>query len=108
MDEAYKKEMCNYILHILNSSGPILWSWGAENFCISEYNEMPALKFKVNGYLHKGDVIVVYNGGGDCFEVYCFDDNSKIVKSNDDVYLNELVYVIDAMVEKEYSPTNND
>lgn len=103
MDKEFIDEMCNYIKQILRSGGPILWSWGVENFRHIEYKEMAALRFKVNGFLHKADVVVAFNEGADCFEVYCLNENDEVVKSKDDVYLQELVDVVDQFVEKDCS-----
>ena len=93
--------MCDYIKQILCHQRAILWSWGAENFRNVEYNEMPAVRFKVNGFLHKNDVVIAYNGGADYFEVFCLDANDEVVKSKDDVYLDELIGVVDMFVEKD-------
>ncbi len=100
MDKAYIDQMCNYIKEIFSYSTPIIWSWGAVIFHHTEYKEMAALRFEVNGFIHKGDVVVAYNGGSDVFEVYCLGENDIVVSSNDDVYLDQLVEVIDSMVEK--------
>ena len=47
--------------------------------------------------------VVAYNGGADCIEVYCLDKSETEIKSKDDVYLDELIRVIDSMVEKDCS-----
>lgn len=96
-------DMHSYIKQILSHSQAIVWSWGAIEFHNVEYKGMQALRFPVNGFLHKGYVVVAYNGGSDAFEVYCLNEADEVVKSNDDVYLNELVSTIDSMVEKEGS-----
>lgn len=95
--------MCDYIKQILCQQRAILWSWGAENFRNIEYRDMPAVQFTVNGFIHKGDVVIAYNGGCDYFEVFCLDANEAVVKSKDDVYLDELVGVVDGLVEKDCS-----
>ena len=100
LEKEYINEICNYIQEIFSYSRPIVWSWGAVVFNNTEYKEMPALRFEVNGFIHKGDVIVAFNGGADAFEVYCLDKNDTVVTSKDDVYFDELVEVIDGMVEK--------
>jgi hypothetical protein len=61
---------------------------------------MAALRFSVNGVIHKGDVVVAYNRGADAFEVYCLGGGDAIVSSHDDVYLDELVEAIDKLVER--------
>ncbi len=99
LEKEYINEICNYIKEIFSYSRPIVWSWGAVVFHNTEYKEMPALRFEVNGFIHKGDVIVAFNGGADAFEVYCLDKSDTVVTSKDDVYFDELVGVIDGMVE---------
>ncbi|MFR9542446.1 MAG: hypothetical protein SNG27_08715 [Rikenellaceae bacterium] len=101
MEREYIDEICNYIKEIFSYSRPIIWSWGAEKYRNIAYNDMPALRFNVNGYLHKGDVIVALNEGADAFEVFCLDDSDKVIKSKDDVYFDELVGVIDKFVEND-------
>ncbi|MFI3293847.1 MAG: hypothetical protein SNI70_10070 [Rikenellaceae bacterium] len=103
MEKEYIDEMCNYIKQIFSYKKSIIWSWGAVVFHHVVYKEMPALRFEVNGFLHKGDVIVAFNSGADAFEVYCLDKSEAVVNSKDDVYFDELVEVIDEMVEKEGS-----
>ena len=103
MNTEYRDKICHYIIRILNYAKPILWSWGPEEYYNIEYNNMPALKFKVNGFLHKDDVVIAYNEGLDCFEIYCLDKSGKVVKSRDNIYLDELVETIDCLVEKDCS-----
>ncbi|MFR9543468.1 MAG: hypothetical protein SNH27_15635 [Rikenellaceae bacterium] len=100
LEKEYIDEMCNYIKKIFSYSLRIVWSWGPDKYRHVVYKEMPALRFEVNGFIHKGDVIVAFNGGADAFEVYCLDKNEAVVNSKDDVYFDELVEVIDGMVEK--------
>ncbi len=101
LEKEYIDEMCNYIKKIFSYSLRIVWSWGPDNYRHVVYKEMPALRFEVNGFVHKGDVIVAFNGGADAFEVYCLDKSEAVVNSRDDVYFDELVNVIDEMVEKD-------
>ena len=96
-------EMINYIKEILNHDKPIVWSWGAKNFIATTFKGMEALRFSVNGFIHKGEVAIAYNEGNDVFEVYCIDNEGKVVDSHDDVMFDELVGVIDRMVEKNTS-----
>ncbi len=103
MGKEYIDEMCNYIKQIFSYRQSIVWSWGAIKFHHIEYKEMAAIRFEVNGFIHKGDVIVAYNGGADVFEVYCLDKSEAVVNSRGDVYFDELVEVIDEMVEKNSS-----
>jgi len=43
----------------------VIWSWGIEQKRAITYRNMPSLSFKVNGYKHKGWVIISLNEGKD-------------------------------------------
>ena len=53
------------------------------------------LRFKVQGFKFIGTVEVLYNGAMDLFEVHLSDGHVEV-----DVYADNLVDVIDAMVER--------
>ena len=88
-----------YTLKILQAQQTIVSSWGATKFKACEYREMPSLKFRVRGFLHKGYVYVCFNGGADLFEVYLTNMKGKEVNSITGVYFDMLVDTIDSMVE---------
>lgn len=88
-----------YTLTILQAQQNIVWSWGATKFKACEYRDMPALKFRVRGFIHKGYVYVCFNGGADLFEVYLTNLKGKEVNSITGVYFDMLVETIDSMVE---------
>ncbi len=50
----------------------VVLSWGVEKFIATIFREMPALKFRVNGRLFKGFVVVALNGS-DYYEIYLMD-----------------------------------
>ena len=59
---------------------------------------MDALKFRVNGRLFQGDVIIAYNEN-DTYEIYLKnEDGTRLVK--DDVYFDEMSEVIDVAIER--------
>lgn len=89
-------EMAKYIMQILRTQSMIVMSWGF-NSPVAINN---GLKFKVQGYLHKGWVEVIYNEGRDLFEVRTINRNGTIKKQIEDVYFDSLVDVIDGMVER--------
>lgn len=41
----------------------VLMSWGISRLAASVIDNMPALRFKVNGRLHKGEVFIALNEG---------------------------------------------
>mgnify|MGYP007112528335 CR=1 FL=1 len=83
--------MANYIYTILISKLVVILSWGF-NSPIAITN---GLRFKVQGFKFTGTVEVIYNEGMDLFEVH-LSDGTKV----EDVYLDNLVEVIDNLVEK--------
>ena len=58
---------------------------------------MPALKFMVNGRLHKGYVIITLNGA-DYYEVY-LQNATEIILISDNVCFDELGTLIDEHIE---------
>ena len=88
--------MAKYILQIFKHYLTIVWSWGF-NTPVAIPN---GLKFKVQGYLHKGWVEVVYDDGYDTFTVRTLKRDGGIKQEVEDVYIDGLVEVIDGMVER--------
>lgn len=76
---------------------PILMSWGITEFVATLYDNMPALRLKVNGRLHSGNVIIALNGS-DYYEVYLQNDKGTECV-NEEVYFDELGDVIDHSIE---------
>ena len=85
--------MAEYILQILRSRLMVVFSWGFHN--PQRLPDDRGLSFMVDGYKYQGKVQVIYNEGADLFEVHL--DNGEIVE---DVYLDQLVGVVDGMVER--------
>lgn len=88
-------EMAKYILSIFRAQPMIVFSWGFHR----AYPISNGLRFFVNGYLHQGEVEVVYNEGADLFIVNTLNLDGSIKQQEADVYLDCLVRVIDGMVE---------
>lgn len=101
MDEEYVMQTANIIAQQLLATTPknVLFSWGAfYGFRATIYRDMAALKFKVNGRLFAGDVIIAYNEN-DTYEVYLKNqDGERLVKA--DVYFDEMSDVIDVAIER--------
>lgn len=77
---------------------PVIMSWGIEEFAVTMYRDLPALRIKVNGRLHTGYVIVALNGS-DYYEVYLQKDKAMEC-INGEVCFDELGDVIDRAIEK--------
>lgn len=88
-------EMAKYILQILRTQPIVVFSWGF-HYAQPIRN---GLRFSVNGYLHQGDVVVIYNEGADLFVVNTLNADGTIKQQEEGVYLDCLVNVIDSMVE---------
>lgn len=87
--------MAKYIYNIIKSQKVIMWSWGFHSPIAVENG----LRFKVNGFKHKGTVEILYIEGKDLFKVNLI-KGQKTIKTVDDVYLDSLVNVIDGLVER--------
>jgi len=81
----------------------VYWSWGAHNV-VNLLNK--GLMFKVNGYLHKGFVLVTYNTVPDLYSVTLLNGQYNEVKKYSHIYCDELQQRIDNLVERqpEYRP----
>ncbi len=88
------KNMAEYILSILRSQLMVMWSWGFNS--PTKLADNRGLAFKVEGYKYKGWVEVLYEEALDTFIVIL----KKTGKKVEDVYLDELVNVIDGLVER--------
>lgn len=101
MDKDYVMQIANEAARQLLATTPknVLFSWGAfYGFRATIYRDMAALKFRVNGRLFQGDVIIAYNEN-DTYEIYLQDNGgTRLVK--DDVYFDEMSDVIDVAIER--------
>ena len=88
-------QISNYIFQVLISKPIILMSWGFHNPMGGDN----ALMFKVNGFIHQGDVIVSYNEASDLFDVQLLTKQGELVKAIENIYVDQLVDVIDEAVE---------
>ena len=71
----------------------VMFSWGPHNF--KRVPNDKGLSFSVDGFKFQGCVKVIYNEGTDLFEIH-FDDG----RIEEDVYLDQLVDVIDNAIER--------
>ena len=78
---------------ILRSQLMVVFSWGFNS--PKRLLDDKGLRFNVEGFKYRGVVEVSYNIGSDLFEVH-LSDGTKV----EDVYLDNLVEVIDSLVEK--------
>ena len=101
MDKDYVMQIANEAARQLlaTTKQNVLFSWGAfYGFRAAIYKDMAALKFRVNGRLFQGDVIIAYNEN-DTYEIYLQDESgTRLVKNA--VYFDEMSEVIDVAIER--------
>ena len=89
-------EMAQYIYSILKSEFNIMWSWGVNSPIFIENG----LMFKVQGFIFKGWVKIMYNKGTDLFDIVLLSPKMEVKKEIEGIYFDMLVDVIDSNVEK--------
>ena len=92
-------DMARYIWSIIVKEPLLPMSWGVdlETVICSE----DALEFHVQGFLHTGNVRVIYIEGTDLFQVCLYDEESNLVEQIESVHFDELAEVIDLKVEND-------
>lgn len=99
MDKDYVMRIAGTIREQLVSmtDTAILMSWGIQEFMATIYKDLPGLKFRVNGRLFQGYVLICLNGS-DYYEVYLLNEEETRCIS-DEVCFDELGEIIDRHVE---------
>lgn len=88
-------DLGKYIYTVLISQPTILMSWGYQSPVVVKLG----LRFKVNGFKHKGYVEVKYNEGADLFDIYLIGNENQVKETLEGIYFDELVDTIDEHVE---------
>lgn len=94
----YNLELAKYIWSILKTQITIFMSWGIEPKSMKVIDG--GLEFGCNGFKHTGKVQIVLDEGKDLFEVHLISENGEKVKTVEDVFLDNLVSVVDENIEK--------
>ena len=89
-------DITQYILKILCSNLKTIWSWGFEN----PIRLRNGIKFSVSGFIFVGNIEIIYNEGTDLFDISFYNSNGLLQKRLDDIYVDQLVDVIDENVER--------
>lgn len=97
-DNSYDLELARYIWSILKTQIAVFMSWGVDPKSIKVIGS--GIEFHCQGFKHTGKVQVVLDEGKDLFEIHLISENGELVKTVEDVYLDNLVSVIDENVEK--------
>jgi len=90
------KEIYSQLKAILGIN--VLWSWGIAEQRAMMYKSMPSLGIRVNGYQHKGWVIIALNEGKDLYNIYLLDRKQNVTQTFEDVYAEDLE-ILDSLIE---------
>ena len=97
MKKKLTTEMARYIWSIIANDPSLPMSWGVDLESLECTDN--AMEFHVQGFLHTGNVRIVYIEGADLFQVSLYDEEGEETKRINDVYLDNLAEVIDLNVE---------
>lgn len=83
------------------TSPNIHMSWGISRLAATIIDGMAALSLRVNGRIHKGEVIIALNEGVDYYEIYLRDGSEErdTLKIAEDVDFTQLSEIIDEAIE---------
>ena len=90
--------MVNYIMNILKSQPYVMMSWGVNPNTVKTITR--GLQFHVQGFKVKGTVKITYMPIPDLFRIDIFPDNDTPPIIYEEVFLDQLVSMIDEAVEK--------
>ena len=99
MEQGYVTAVAREINDLLNLCSGVTMSWGIRDRRATLYNGMPALKFSVNGFVHKGDVVVALNEGEDLYECYLLKADGTVAREFRQVYVDMLIGLLDKEIE---------
>lgn len=85
------KELYNAIRNLQT-----VWCWGAQAWTT---HEDKFLRFKSNGFLHKGHVYIIL-GWDDTFTVILTSLKGKVISIDEGIYVDMLIKTIDSRVER--------
>ena len=91
--------IANEVNAIIRNAGAVAWSWGIDNKTATEYEGKAAFAFPVQGFRHRGGVVVALNEAKDLYEVHLLNEKAESVKVVEDVYIDELISVLDREIE---------
>lgn len=99
MDKDYVMRIAETIREqlVTMTDTPVLMSWGIHEFMATVYKDLPGLKFRVNGRLFQGYVLICLNSS-DYYEVYLQnEEGTRCI--HDEVCFDELGEIIDRHIE---------
>lgn len=94
----YNLELARYIWSILKTQITIFMSWGVNPESVKAIEK--GLEFHCQGFKHTGTVRIILNEGTDLFEIHLIPDSEGEEKIIEDVFLDNLISVVDENIEK--------
>lgn len=110
MDNEYVKQCAETAWQQLfwSVTAPVVMSWGVSKKYYALYQGMPTLMLKVSALVHKGWVYISLNEGMDVYEVRLMNNKRECVMTIDEVYSDQLGSIIDGLIEKPASMTEEE
>lgn len=99
MKQILTTDMGRYIWSIIARDPSLPMNWGVDIDSLKCSED--ALEFHVQGFLHTGNVRVIYIEGIDLFQVCLYDEEGNLVEQIESVHFDELAEVIDLKVEND-------
>lgn len=104
---AFEKEHVMSVAHTIREQlfgltpTSVLMSWGISWLAATVIDDMATLSLRVNGRIHKGEVIIALNEGVDYYEIYLRDDSEErnTRKIAEDIDFTQLSEIIDEAIE---------
>ena len=110
MNEEYVKQIATTAWQQLfwSVTMPVVMSWGVSKKCCTLYQNMPTLMLKVSALVHKGWVYISLNEGKDVYEVRLMNNKRECIKTIDEVYCDQLGSIIDGLIERPATMTEEE
>ena len=110
MDKVYLKQCAETAWKQLfwSVSPSVVMSWGVSKRFYTLFQGMPTLMLRVSALIHNGWVYISLNEGKDVYEVRLMNTKHECVKTIDEVYCDQLGSIIDGLIEKPASMTEEE
>ena len=107
--EARALKVATIIYKQITAAPADIWqSWAMEHPAAIVWEGRTGLIFRVNGLQHQGNVIATLDEGRDLYDVRTLSDNGETLQERTGVFCDELAHVIDTMVERPETMTDEE
>lgn len=105
ISKTYCCEIATEIWRQIRATTPmsVIFSWGVSKKAFTEVDNMAALVIKVSGFKFKGQVYIALNDVTDTYEIRAINCRGRVVKVIEDVYCDTLGRVLDNLIERDLS-----